>query len=306
MEDYVTNDINMAIAADVLSSASTQKLEKLLTQLQAQVASLKASLNGNAGRRDEMSGPLKVIHKVKARVDCKGGRNDLSFKQGDSIDILRITDNPEGRWLGRNQEGAFGYVKTESVQIDFDVLKNQSRALPETEGDVYDDVGSQEDSRGNSGPGVILPPPPEGPDDVYDDLDDSSLNVRVPPPPQFSPEDNQAEEIYDDVDTPQPPTSMPPSKLKPVKPDAKPEDPKKQKKFEKEEKEFRKKFKFDGEIQVMYQVTIINNKKGSGKDLTVQAGEILDVISNSDNDKLICRNKDGKFGYVPSSNIQTE
>ncbi|KAI5096482.1 FYN-binding protein-like isoform X1, partial [Silurus meridionalis] len=264
----------------------------------------------------------------------------------------------------------FGYVKTESVQIDFDVLKNQSRPLPENDGDVYDDVGSQEDSRyristrsnsacltftlfmqhsflidiilfhfrGNSGPGVILPPPPEGPDDVYDDLDDSSLNVSsrepgsltkarsfirmlktptdwrknpvsinvVPPPPQFSPEDNQAEEIYDDVDTPQPPTSMPPSKLKPVKPDAKPEDPKKQKKFEKEEKEFRKKFKFDGEIQVMYQVTIINNKKGSGKDLTVQAGEILDVISNSDNDKLICRNKDGKFGYVPNSNIQTE
>ncbi|XP_046723823.1 FYN-binding protein 1 isoform X2 [Silurus meridionalis] len=290
-----------------------------------------------ARKKFKMSGPLQVIHKVKARVDCKGGRNDLSFKQGDSIDILRITDNPEGRWLGRNQEGAFGYVKTESVQIDFDVLKNQSRPLPENDGDVYDDVGSQEDSRGNSGPGVILPPPPEGPDDVYDDLDDSSLNVSrepgsltkarsfirmlktptdwrknpvsinvVPPPPQFSPEDNQAEEIYDDVDTPQPPTSMPPSKLKPVKPDAKPEDPKKQKKFEKEEKEFRKKFKFDGEIQVMYQVTIINNKKGSGKDLTVQAGEILDVISNSDNDKLICRNKDGKFGYVPNSNIQTE
>lgn len=25
---------------------------------------------------------------------------------------------------------------------------------------------------------VVLPPPPEGPDDIYDDLDDSSLNVR--------------------------------------------------------------------------------------------------------------------------------
>lgn len=51
---------------------------------------------------------------------------------------------------------------------------------------------------------------------------------------------------------------------------------------------------FDGEIQVLYQVTVISNKKGSGKDLTVQAGDILDVISNLDNDKLICRNKEGK------------
>lgn len=51
---------------------------------------------------------------------------------------------------------------------------------------------------------------------------------------------------------------------------------------------------FDGEIQVLYQVTIISNKKGSGKDLAVQAGDILDVITNLDNDKLICRNKEGK------------
>ncbi|XP_053504116.1 FYN-binding protein 1 isoform X3 [Ictalurus furcatus] len=291
-----------------------------------------------ARKKFKLSGPLQVIHKVKARVDCKGGRNDLSFKQGESIDILRITDNPEGRWLARTQDGSCGYVKTESVQIDFDTLKNQSRPLPENDGDVYDDVGSQEDnSRSNSGPGVVLPPPPEGPDDIYDDLDDSSLNVSpeprslpkarsfirmltpsdwrkspvhinvVPPPPQFSPESNPgAEEIYDDVDTPQPPSSLPPSKSKPAKPEAKTDDPKKQKKFEKEEKEFRKKFKFDGEIKVLYQATVIGNKKGSGKDLAVQAGDILDVISNLDNDKLICRNKEGKFGYVLNSNVQSE
>ncbi|KAG7321025.1 hypothetical protein KOW79_015440 [Hemibagrus wyckioides] len=289
-----------------------------------------------ARKKFKLTGPLKVIHKVKARVDCKGGRNDLSFKQGDSIDILRITDNPEGRWLGRTQDGSCGYVKTESVQIDFDSLKNQSKALPENDGDVYDDVGSQEESsRSIAGPGVILPPPPEGPDDIYDDLEDSNLNVSpeprslikarsfirmlktptdwrkspvhtnvVPPPPQFSPENNaENDDVYDDVDTPQPPSSMPPSKPKPPKPI---DDPKKQKKFEKEEKEFRKKFKFEGEIQVLYQVTVIANKKGSGKDLTVQAGDTLDVISNVDSDKLICRNKDGKFGYVLHSNIQTE
>lgn len=60
----------------------------------------------------QLVGPLKVIEKVKAKVDCKGGRNDLSFKQGDSIDILRIKGNPEGRWLARNQDGTCEYQKT--------------------------------------------------------------------------------------------------------------------------------------------------------------------------------------------------
>uniref|UniRef100_A0A3Q3AQY8 Helically-extended SH3 domain-containing protein n=1 Tax=Kryptolebias marmoratus TaxID=37003 RepID=A0A3Q3AQY8_KRYMA len=74
-------------------------------------------------------------------------------------------------------------------------------------------------------------------------------------------------------------------------------DPKKQKKFEKEEKDFRKKFKYEGEIQVLYQVSIVpnlNNKKWSGKELPVKAGEKLDVIVKAQDNKLICRNDDGK------------
>lgn len=39
-----------------------------------------------------------------------------------------------------------GYVKTESVQIDFDSLKNQSRPQCDNNGDDYDDVGSVDSS----------------------------------------------------------------------------------------------------------------------------------------------------------------
>ncbi|KAK1884264.1 FYN-binding protein 1 [Dissostichus eleginoides] len=86
-------------------------------------------------------------------------------------------------------------------------------------------------------------------------------------------------------------------------------DPKKQKKFEKEEKEFRKKFKYEGEIQVLNQVTIaptLTNKKWSGKELAVRAGEKLDVIVNAVDNKLICRNDEGKFGYVSTGHIFTD
>ncbi|XP_036443477.1 FYN-binding protein 1 isoform X2 [Colossoma macropomum] len=304
-----------------------------------------------ARKKFKLTGPLQVIHKVKARVDCKGGKNDLSIKQGEPIDVLRIIDNPEGRWLARTQDGSYGYVKTESVQIDFDKLRNQGLSLPshmdQDDGEVYDDVAPQDDlNRSNSGPGVVLPPPPEGDGDVYDDLDDPSLMVspeskflpnplsffrmlkvpierrkspvcikEVPPPPQFNQDGNTdqssapgCDEIYDDVDAfpaPPPLSSLPQMKPK-AKAEVKIDDPKKQKKFEKEEKEFRKKFKFEAEIQVLYQVTVGCSKKGSGKDLTVQTGEVLDVIHKPEHDKLICRNKEGKFGYVSVDFIRSE
>ncbi|KAI4879670.1 hypothetical protein NFI96_032002, partial [Prochilodus magdalenae] len=307
-----------------------------------------------ARKKFKLTGPLQVIHKVKARVDSKGGKNDLSLKQGDPIEILRITDNPEGRWLARTQDGSYGYVKTDLVEIDFDKLKNQGLSqMAHDDGEVYDDVATQDDlNRSGSGPGVVLPPPPGEEDgDVYDDLDDPSLIVspesrflhkprsflrmlkvpierrkspvfrekaqsnEVPPPPQFNQDGSTdhssapgGDDIYDDVDafpTPPPLSSLPQHKLK-GKGEVKTEDPKKQKKFEKEEKDFRKKFKFEGEIQVQYQVTAACSKKASGKDLAVQAGEVLDVISKPEHDKLICRNKEGKFGYVSVGIIQSE
>uniref|UniRef100_A0A8C2AGQ7 FYN binding protein b n=1 Tax=Cyprinus carpio TaxID=7962 RepID=A0A8C2AGQ7_CYPCA len=260
----------------------------------------------DAIKKFKITTPLQVIHQVKAKADCKGGKHDLSIKKGESVDIIRITDNPEGKWLGRSQDGSFGYVKTEMVEIDFSVLKNKGLSLPhnvENE-EVYDDVESMEEQLNMNGQRVVLPPPPD--DDLYDDIPDSNPNpIRIPPPPQFTPED-ASQDIYDDVDsfpaTPSP-GSLPQTISKVTKVH---EDPKKQKKFEKEEKEFRKKFKYDGEIQVLHQATIATSKKGSGKDLTVQAGETVDVISKSDPDKFICRNKEGKFGYVPASNIQTD
>ena len=49
----------------------------------------------------QLTGPIQVIHQAKACCDVKGGKNELSFKQGENIEIIRITDNPEGKWLGR-------------------------------------------------------------------------------------------------------------------------------------------------------------------------------------------------------------
>uniref|UniRef100_A0AAV2J0K1 SH3 domain-containing protein n=1 Tax=Knipowitschia caucasica TaxID=637954 RepID=A0AAV2J0K1_KNICA len=92
-----------------------------------------------ARKKFKLVGSLDVLQKGKAVVDIKGSKTDLSLKQGDSLDIIRIHGNPEGKWLGRSQDGSIGYVKITSVKIDINVLKQQA-AEQAYEPDIYDDI----------------------------------------------------------------------------------------------------------------------------------------------------------------------
>uniref|UniRef100_A0A1A8LC41 FYN binding protein n=2 Tax=Nothobranchius TaxID=28779 RepID=A0A1A8LC41_9TELE len=299
----------------------------------------------DAKKKFKLVGPLEVIQKGKALLDCRGGKTDLATKQGDHLDIIRVQGNPEGKWLARSQDGSFGYVKTTSVEIDFNSLKSHPAPLPSYDPEVYDDIDvASSDSSGIKGPAVVLPPLPDEGGEIYDDVVDPSMEVSsldsgsslvrpksflrmfdrktrcasskvVPPPSQFTADGSSErsggvidEDIYDDVDSQIAPPLPPLISLPGMKGRNKAEDtdPKKQKKFEKEEKDFRKKFKYEGEIKVLNQVNIIptlNQKKWSGKDLPVKAGEKLDVIDKAHDDKWICRNEDGKLGYVSTSHI---
>uniref|UniRef100_A0A3P9H1A0 FYN binding protein 1 n=1 Tax=Oryzias latipes TaxID=8090 RepID=A0A3P9H1A0_ORYLA len=301
----------------------------------------------DARKKFKISGDIEVIHEGNALVDCKGSKTDLALKKDQHLDIIRVMGNPEGKWLGRTSDGSIGYVKTTSVKIDFDVLKN-IQAPPGFDPEVYDDIDViSPETGGNKKAGVVLPPLPgdEG-GEIYDDVADPNLDISsidskaaalklqgflrmfdrnrrfssmkvLPPPSQFLTERNSEkpgaidEEIYDDVDSHTAPAPPPLVSLPGLKGRGKIEDvdPKKQKKFEKEEKEFRKKFKYEGEINVLYQVSVaatLTNKKWGGKELSLKPGEKLDVIVKAVDDKLICRNEDGKFGYVSTTHIMDD
>ncbi|XP_078127121.1 FYN-binding protein 1 isoform X2 [Sander vitreus] len=271
----------------------------------------------DARKKFKLVGPLEVVHQGKARLDCRSSKTDLALKQGQSLDIIRVQGNPEGKWLGRTQDGSIGYVKTTSVEIDFNTLKSHAQQTYDPE--VYDDIDVvSPDNSGMKRPGVVLPPLPGDEGEIYDDVIDPNLDVRVPPPSQFTAEGNSDqpgaaidEELYDDIDSQNVPPLPPISSLPPLKGKSKTEemDSKKQKKFEKEEKDFRKKFKYEGGIKVLYQVTIaptLTNKKWGVKELPVKAGETLDVIVKDVDNKLICRNEEGKFGYVSTGHIVTD
>ncbi|XP_035189147.1 FYN-binding protein 2 isoform X2 [Oxyura jamaicensis] len=73
----------------------------------------------------------------------------------------------------------------------------------------------------------------------------------------------------------------------------------KNKKMEKEEKIFREMFLYDKEISVINTATAecsVPSKRRA--DLPLTAGEQLDVIDVTDGNAVICRNSEGRYGYV--------
>ncbi|XP_039622554.1 FYN-binding protein 1 [Polypterus senegalus] len=218
-------------------------------------------------KKFKLSGPIEVLYTAKMRLDNRGGKYDLTVKAGDTVEIVRVKSNPEGKWLARTLDGTYGYIDNKSVNIDYEEvrrnIRSQAQQLENSPGwhkkdEFYDDVGSSDQMNSSRNTDN---------DEVYDDVDIISEEFP-PPPPELSLE------------------------------------PKKSKKEEKEEKEFRKKFKFDGPIEVLCRMMVdpnANIKKASGKDLSLSRGEILSVILFVNEKKAICRNEKGKYGYVPRS-----
>ncbi|XP_048786703.1 FYN-binding protein 1 isoform X2 [Lagopus muta] len=312
-------------------------------------------------KKFKLTGPIQVLHQARACVDSKGGKNELTVKQGDQIEIIRLTDNPEGKWLGRIK-GCYGYIKTTVVEIDYDSLKTKQQAVvkqPEIDQEVYDDVGEQDSissqNGGQNGAGKMFPPPPSD-QEIYDGVDDTDAVFRSvsqeedkndiwswgilkklkvkdvkkksvrektakvngaedngdllsPSTKQFG-KDCGDSDVYDDVDSsdfpPPPPEFNLPKSMSLGKGKSDEKYPQKLKMMEREEKEFRKKFKFEGEIKVLYSTTTVQDlpqKKWGSKDLQIKPGELLEVIQSTDDTKVLCRNEEGKYGYVLRSNL---
>ncbi|KAL1783294.1 FYN-binding protein isoform X2 [Sigmodon hispidus] len=293
-----------------------EKEEKKRLELERKEQKEKEKKEQELRKKFKLTGPIQVIHRAKACCDVKGGKNELSFKQGEEIEIVRLTDNPEGKWLGRTSRGSYGYIKTTAVEIDYDSLKRKRNTLNtvplrlvEDDQEVYDDVAEQDspNSHGQSGSGGgflsntnegMFPPPPD--DDIYDGIEEEDADDGFPSPPKQL---DVGEEVYDDVDAsdfPAPPAEISQG-INVGKAKTEEKDPKKLKKQEKEEKDLRKKFKYDGEIRVLYSTKVassITSKKWGARDLQIKPGESLEVIQSTDDTKVLCRNEEGKYGYV--------
>uniref|UniRef100_A0A0L8FX62 SH3 domain-containing protein n=1 Tax=Octopus bimaculoides TaxID=37653 RepID=A0A0L8FX62_OCTBM len=79
----------------------------------------------------------------------KLGKLDLAIKKGDRINILRMHNNPAGKWLAKSEDGRLGYVESQFVEICASNIKNvmgigqsQTQSSDYTPGD--EDVSSDD------------------------------------------------------------------------------------------------------------------------------------------------------------------
>ncbi|XP_061267793.1 FYN-binding protein 2 isoform X2 [Bos javanicus] len=69
--------------------------------------------------------------------------------------------------------------------------------------------------------------------------------------------------------------------------------------MKREERLFRERFKYDKEITVINTAVVCSNNSRNGiSDLPITPGEELDVIDITEENLVICRNSEGKYGYV--------
>ncbi|XP_018409890.1 PREDICTED: FYN-binding protein [Nanorana parkeri] len=278
-----------------------KKRKKLLEQAKKEQRE-KEKKEQEIRKKFKLTEKVEVIHHAKACMDHKGGKNELSFKNGDQIEVIRVTDNPEGKWLGR-MNGTYGYIKTTMVIVDYDSLRRRKTVTkptpvkPDTDQDIYDDVGEDDPTSKSVGNSFFPPPPSNDDDDIYDGVDDDPPDSSVPQEEERSgtwswfkkrkgtqlkqknvsektePEDNEESEfalsnssmpesdVYDDVETDFPPPPLEANLFTSKRNDTlgRSQDQKTLKRLEKEEKEFRKKFKFTGDIRVLSTVQVVLN-----------------------------------------------
>ncbi|CAN8004665.1 unnamed protein product, partial [Ixodes hexagonus] len=70
-----------------------------------------------------LEGTEEPLDTGRARCSSKGGRLDLALRKGEAVLILRMDQNPPGKWLVRNDKGDVGYVELTNIEVDAESIK---------------------------------------------------------------------------------------------------------------------------------------------------------------------------------------
>ncbi|XP_039667852.1 FYN-binding protein 1 isoform X2 [Perca fluviatilis] len=132
----------------------------------------------------QLQGEVEVLHTARVRHDWHGGgKLDLSVREGESVEILRVKNNPGGKWLARSLKGNCGYISNTCVDVDYEAVKRKLLQFRKID------------------TSPLPPPPPDPPlmlyvesnssdsmlqdDDDYDDVEPITEGFP-PPPPEIS------------------------------------------------------------------------------------------------------------------------
>ncbi|XP_072853767.2 FYN-binding protein 2 isoform X1 [Pogona vitticeps] len=265
----------------------------------------------------------RVLTKPKINGECRGEKYRLQEETTSSFPEEEVT-----------KDGNYGYVCPETLKIDEEQASLDSRPLKleQPMEDMYDDVeGIQRDLQACEAHRSFASDTCDAYEETYEDIQNEGYgsskieDAKVEKLKGFGKlfkkgkfkiknaqlKDNArnlsrsapnldiiAKEtiVYNNVSAEQMDTNSSPRTLFRVKK----YNLEKNNKMTKEEKLFREKFMYDKEIKVINTaVAHCSNTLTKGKlDLKITAGEQLEVIDVTEGNQLLCRNSEGKYGYV--------
>ncbi|XP_071119488.1 FYN-binding protein 1-like isoform X3 [Haliotis cracherodii] len=74
-------------------------------------------------KKFKLTGDEKKSAEGVVRSKAKGGKTELAVEAGEILDIIRMTENPAGKWLVMNREGTYGYVESKNIDIEETAIK---------------------------------------------------------------------------------------------------------------------------------------------------------------------------------------
>ncbi|XP_034386660.1 FYN-binding protein 1 [Cyclopterus lumpus] len=100
--------------------AKSQQAQEKKNQIERQ------KLENELRKNFQLQGEVEVLHTARVRHDWHGGgKLDLSVQQGASVEILRVKNNPGGKWLARSLNGNYGYISNTCVDVDYEAVKRK-------------------------------------------------------------------------------------------------------------------------------------------------------------------------------------
>lgn len=75
------------------------------------------------------SGEEVPVNAAIVKQDHKGSKSDLFVQKGEVVLILRMENNPPGKWLAKNERSKIGYVHLDNVQFDAESVKAVIKSL---------------------------------------------------------------------------------------------------------------------------------------------------------------------------------
>lgn len=80
-------------------------------------------------KKFNLIGDEKPIQSGKVLVDCKETKLDLGAKKDETVHVLRMHDNPTGKWLVQNDLGDIGYLDIQNIELDYLLIRQSTRSM---------------------------------------------------------------------------------------------------------------------------------------------------------------------------------